>query len=259
MKLLALFFPGIVLLLASCSTTYEVNPSSSSTATGSYTRGIATVESSQVNRVSASPDNTLVKDGARQDFRFTIYNGSNKPFNFSTRNIQASFRDSSGSSRNLKVFSHSKLMQEVEIENSLESIATSLESTANTLNAANAGSLTSSGYSSGSSYSARSGGYVSSSGYSSSSTYDPYRAAQARKIAEAENQARAQQVEYESQARIDEINQTILGQHTLQPGESYSGLVRVDMPYMNKDGAIVFDVYAGRERHQLEFILRPAY
>lgn len=150
-------------------------------------------------------------------------------------------------------------MEEIELENSLDELSASLNSLSNTLEASNAGSVTTSGYSHGSSSSYGRGGVnsVYSSGHSTSTTYDPYRAAQARKIAEAENQARGQQVAHESQVRIDTINQTILRKHTLQPGETYSGLIRVKIPSVHDGGSIIFDVYPGREQHELGFMLSP--
>ncbi len=170
--------------------------------------------------------------------------------------ITASQTDTASVASQIHVFSYDELTAEVRRKQAWATVGVALAGAAGALSAANAGYSHSYGTYSGNSWGSYSGalnGTYSSNttGVYSTTTYDAGRAYAAQSLNNAQMAANLSAVQLEGQQRLAELQNTILKDNTVLPGEWVGGIVMLDVPRKAPDGIARYriEVRFGGEVH----------
>jgi hypothetical protein len=198
------------------------------------------------------PASANVDRGQRPAFVVAVYNRGKRPMDLRVTNITAS-----GLTAPIHVYSYEELVAEAKRKQRWAAFAVALGGAAGALSAANAGyshtTGTYSGYSSGRYSGSLNGSYSgSTSGVYSSTTYDAGRAYAAQSINNAQTAANMAAVQENGQARLAELQEQVLKDNTVLPGEWVGGLVLLDAPHKAADGIATYriNVRFGDEVHE---------
>lgn len=185
--------------------------------------GLPSLVSKKKHIVMLRPNSTLLRGSSRPAFTLAVMNLGKKPENLFESSISAS-QSIDGKSHVMKVFSYAELVREEETRQAIAALGVAFSGAARAYSAANAGYVSHTG----SVYS--SGPYGSSYGTYHGTSYDPARAQLAQQAASAQTQFDMATVQAEGEKNLAALQNTILKDNTVMPGEWIGGTVVLDVP-----------------------------
>lgn len=282
----------LALLLSACETTGHLTPLAGGGQKEMIRDGNQAVVSTKKNTVAVSAFPSEVTDGERGSILIVVSNHSKSSFLVSPANVQATtfvssekrlatsdkpsttsetstpvFETATDASsylssykrvfpvgKELKVYSYAELVEEEKERAAMQAVAIALGGMGDAMAASNAGYQT--GHGTINTFGTQ---YGSSFGTYQYTSYNYAAAQAARNAAQAKTSAKAAEATAVHDARMSELRGTILKEHTLLPGESYGGVVKLDLPpFANSPFSVplVIEVDAGNEKHSFVFKLR---
>lgn len=217
--------------------------------------GVPALLSKQKHVVMLRPASAVIRSSGRPAFVVAVYNPTKAPIELRVAGISARQIDAKSQAVAVHVYTYEELTAEVERKQRWATFAAALGGAANAMAAANAGYTYTSGNYYGSSHGTYSGdlngSYTGSTrGTYSATTYDPARAYAAQQMASAETAANFAAIQANGQRALDELQNAILKDNTVMPGEWIGGVVVLDSP-IEANGAANYsiDVRIGSEVH----------
>ena len=137
----------------------------------------------------------------------------------------------------MRIYSYEELVDEAEDDRNTRLVIAALAGAANSISAANAGYVNTTG-----SYSAYGPYGGSSYGTYSATTYDPYRAQLAQQSAANQTSANIAAIEADGERSLQALSNTIIKDHTILPGEWYGGSVVLATPPKSDSGAAEYRI-----------------
>jgi hypothetical protein len=250
-------FPPVVtlLLLSGCASTEHISLSAGPSEQSITRDGIPTLLSTKQQIVMVRPVASTIRHGHRPAFVVAVYNRGNRPIELRVSDITATETSLTGKSA-IHVFSYDELVAEIRRKQAWATFGVALAGAAGAMSAANAGYTHTYGTYSGSSYGTYSGGlngtYNSNTmGTYAATTYDPAKAYAAQAINNAQTAANMTAVQAQGQQRLNELQNTILKDNTVMPGEWVGGIVVLDVPRNAPDGVASYQINVdfGNEIH----------
>lgn len=240
----------LISFLQGCATTLSLNPIAIEGQKEIYQEGTKTLISPKKSLVAIRPSTNTYQSVQRPVLVVSVLNGTDKPFNFSTEDIEV-YVDNNP----LKVFTYDELVAEVEKQRAFAAFAVALGGVAQSINAANSGYTYHSGTYNSSYYSnyGYSGyGYGSYSGYS----YNPSAALQAQSTANTQMLTNMAVIKSQTNQALNEIGSTILKKSTVFPQKIHGGYIKLDkIPVTKEINNISVKINAGGEIHDFNFQL----
>jgi len=235
----ALLVVGLFLFLTGCASGEHISLVANSYQQSLVRDGVPTLISTEKQVVMLRPATSTMRRGDRPKFVVAVYNRSKRPMELRVSDVTAS---QSGPQRTaIHVYSYDELVAEVRRKQAWAAVGVALSGAAGAINAANAGYTTTYG-----TYS--SGPY---SGTYSATTYDAGRAYAAQSINNAETAENFAAIQAQGQQRLGELQNNILKDNTVLPGEWIGGIVVLDRPAKGADDVARYeiDVRFGDEVH----------
>jgi hypothetical protein len=155
------------------------------------------------------------------------------PLEFRTGALRAELVTGKAKNIAIRIHSYEQLAEEAEDERKTRLVLAALGGVANSMSAANAGYVQTTGSYTGSTYGAYPGSF---SGSYSATTYDPYRAQLAQQAASAQTAADLNAIQAEGERNLAVLESTIIKDHTLLPGEWFGGTIVLDAPQKSEAG-----------------------
>lgn len=196
--------------------------------------GVPALVSSKRNVVFMRPASSLQGSSDRPRFVVAMLNKGRQPATLRTADIDV--RSIRPAKARLRVYSQTELAEEVESQRNAQLIVGALAGAAGAYSAAQSGySQTTGSYT-------RNSPYGTSYGSYSATTYNPA-AAQAALNANADRTAwNMASIEGQAQDRLQELQATILKDHTVMPGEWHGGVIVFDAPAKADTGAAEYTI-----------------
>ena len=240
----------LIFFLQGCATTLRLDPVATDGQQEIYQEGTKTLISAKNSLVAIRPSANTYQSSQRPTLVVSVLNGTEKPFNFSTENIDAYVNG-----KPVKVFTYDELVAEIKKQQAAAALAIALGGIAQSMNAANAG------------YTYHSGTYNSSyygnygySGYGSGSysgySYNPAAALQAQAAANNQMMTNMAAVKAQTNQALNTLSSTILKKSTVFPQQMYGGYIKLEKIQTPKaTNNILVKINAGGEIHEFNFQL----
>ena len=248
----AALFLAALFLLPSCASNVRISLVADQTQRSMTRDGVPALLSTKKHVVVLRPASSLIQYGGRPAFVVAVYNSSKQPADFRVSGITAQL--ASGS--DLHVYTYDELVAEAQRKQRWATFAVALGGVATAMSAANAGNTHTTGTYSGNSYGTYSGSINgtysgASTGTFSASTYDAGRAYAAQQHASAQTAANFAAIQAQSQQALNHLQNAILKDNTVMPGEWVGGIVILDSPDKARDEIATYrvDVQFGGELH----------
>ena len=181
------------------------------------------------------PASAVIRSSGRPAFVVAVYNPTKAPTELLVSGISARQTDAKNQGVDVHVYSYEELIAEVQRKQRWATFAVALGGAASAMSAANAGYTRTTGIYSGSTYGTYSGSLSgtysgSTTGIYSATTYDSGRAYAAQQMASAQTAANFAAIQANGQQALDELQNAILKDNTVMPGEWIGGVVVLDAP-----------------------------
>jgi hypothetical protein len=186
--------------------------------------------------------------GKRPVYVLALYNLTSAPLQFLIGNVQVAQAGPNGQLRGLRVYTYDELVQEERTRQAMAAVAVGLAATGNALSAASAGNYHSTAVVNGSGGSA----VVNVRGY------DPTAAAIAQDRAAAQNEAMIATAVETGQRNMAALEQSVIKDNTLLPGEWYGGQLQFDAPNGDAPKSYGITVHIGNDTHQFDVLQAAA-
>ncbi|ARM30715.1 hypothetical protein [Prosthecochloris sp. HL-130-GSB] len=246
-KLLSITILGL-LLLQGCASTLQLDPQAYDGQEMIYQEGVEAIMSQKKALVAIRPEAITYSSEDRPTIVITVQNGTMKPFDFSTENVQV-FVDGEPH----KVFTYDELVSEVKRKQTWSAIAAALSGVARSMNAANAGYTYNSGTLNAYTYD-NSGNGINGFGSYSGYTYNAAAAQQAQAAANAQTQAEMQAIVNSTEQSLDALSATMLKKTTVLPQALHGGYVTIEkIPIADHPRDIKVVIMAAGEEHEFLF------
>lgn len=213
--------------------------------------GVPALVSRKKHVVMLRPNSRVIEGSARPAFKIAVTNLGSTPHDLLESSISAR-QSVDGKSVAVRVHRYDELVQEEKNKQTMAAIGAGLAGVGRAMSAANAGYVTSTG-------SVNTYGYGGHAyGTYTATTYDPLRAQIAQQAANEQTDADFEQIRVQGERNLGALQQTILKDNTVLPGEWYGGTVVLDQPAQSGNGPAEYVVsvqFAG-ELH--EFAVKQA-
>jgi hypothetical protein len=228
-----------LLLLTGCASGEHISLVANSSQQSLMRDGVPTLLSTQQQVVMLRPAASTVRRGDRPAFVVAVYNRSKRPAELRVSDITA-LQTGLAQQTPIHVYTYDELVAEARRKQAWAAVGVALGGAAGAINAANAGYSSTYGSYSGSA----SGPYssVTMNGTYAATTYDPARAYAAQSINNAQTAANFAAIEAQGQQRLGELQNTILKDNTVLPGEWVGGIVVLDRPPKAADGVSRYQI-----------------
>jgi hypothetical protein len=217
--------------------------------------GVPALVSKHKYVVMLRPASAVIRSSGRPSFVVAVYNPTKAPSELRVSGITARQIDSKNQAANVHVFTYEELIVEVQRKQRWATFAVALGGAANAMAASSAGYTHTTGVYSGSTYGTYSGSlngtYTgSTTGIYTATTYDSGRAYAAQQIASAQTAANFAAIQANGQQALDALQNAVLKDNTVMPGEWIGGVVVLDSPTeANGAASYSIDVRIGGEIH----------
>lgn len=205
--------------------------------------GLPVLISEKKNIVMLRPNTRLLKGNERPAFTIVVLNREQQPETLFESQVTA-VQTVKGKVTPIHVFSYAELVSEEETKQAVAAFGAALSGAARSMSAANSGYVTSTG--SFNAYGANGGAY----GTYASTTYDPLRAQLAQQSANSETQADFAHLRARGEQNLAALQQTILKDNTVMPGEWFGGSIVLKPPQQVSDGETGYSIsveFAGEQ------------
>jgi hypothetical protein len=230
-------------LLCGCASSEHISLMAGPSQQSMTRDGIPALLSTERQIVMLRPVQSSVRRGDRPAFIVAVYNRGRNPTNLLVSDISAT----GNLGTVIHVFGYDELVAEARRKQRWATFAVALAGAAGAMNAANAGYThtygTYSGYSHGTYSGALNGSYTgTTTGIYSATTYDPARAYAAQSINNAQTAANLAAIQARGEQTLGELQNTILKDNTVMPGEWVGGVVVLDTPEKAPDGIAQYKI-----------------
>jgi len=231
----------VFLLLCGCASKDRISLVADQSQQALTRDGVPALVSNKRQVVMLRPVTSVVQSGGRPAFVVAIYNPTKQPIEFRASGISAQLDHATKGPVGLHVYSYEELVAEVERKQRWAAFGAALQGVGAAMSAANAGYSHTTGMYSGNTYGRYSGALngtysASTTGTFSATTYDSGRAYAAQQYASAQTAANFAAIEAQGRQALDALQNSILKDNTILPGEWVGGIVIVDAP-AKSDGA----------------------
>jgi hypothetical protein len=196
--------------------------------------GVPALVSKKRNLVMLKPNTQVLKGNARPAFTVAVRNHGTQPITLLETNITAI--QSGDRTEPLKVHRYAELVSEEETRQAVAAFGAALAGAGRAMSASQAGYVHTTGNVN--AY----GTYGSSYGTYSATTYDPLRAQLAQQSANAQTANEFDQLRHEGEQNLSSLQQTILKDNTVLPGEWYGGYIVLDQPTKATQGPTNYSI-----------------
>lgn len=231
------------LTLAACAAQEKVLLTAAVDQEAIVRNGVPVLVSNKKNLVMLRPNARQFAGHTRPAFTIIVRNQTNRPETLLESTITA--HQTIGRKQvAVRVIRHHELVAEEETRQTVAAVAVALGGVGRAMSAANAGRVTTYG-----DVSAH-GPYGSSYGTYHATTYDPLRAQAAQSIAAADTAADFAMIREQGERNLASLEQTILKDNTVMPGEWYGGTIVLEPPARSAEGARDYAIsvaFAGEE------------
>ncbi len=205
--------------------------------------GLPALVSRKKHLVMVRPNSRIIKGSARPAFTVVVRNQGSQPGNLLESSISAS-QSLAGKSVSVRVFRYDELVNEEQTKQTVAAFGSALAGMGRAMSASNAGYVNTTG-----SFNAY-GSAGNSYGTYSATTYDPLRAQVAQQAANAETSADFARLREQGEQNLQALQQTILKDNTVLPGEWIGGSIVLEPPQKPDKGATTYTIvieFAGEQ------------
>jgi hypothetical protein len=211
--------------------------------------GVPVVYSRQRNSLALlRPALRQFRSGNRPVYVLALYNLTNAPLQFVLANVGVAQEEPNGQVRPLRVYTYDELVSEERRRQAVRALAVGLAAAGNSISAASAGNYNGTAVVN----TPRGTAFVNYQGY------DPTAAAVAQDRAAAQNEAMIANVVETGQRNLATLEQTVIKDDTLLPGEWYGGQLQFDAPDGRGPKTYSITVPVGGDTHQFVVLQAPA-
>ncbi len=189
--------------------------------------GVPALISKKRNIVMLKPNTQVLKGNARPAFTVVVRNHGTEPVTLSEASITAIQKGAKH--QTLKVYRYAELVAEEETKQAVAAFGAALAGAGRAMSASQAGYVHTTGNIN--TY----GSYGSAYGTYSATTYDPLRAQIAQQSANAQTTNDFARLRAEGEQNLTNLQQTILKDNTVLPGEWYGGTIILQPPTRASD------------------------
>lgn len=205
--------------------------------------GISVLASTKKHIVMLRPNSRLVGANDRPAFTIVVKNQGRTPETLLESSVRAS-QQIGNKTVPVRVFSHDELVQEEQTRQKIKTVGVALSAMSRSLNASNAGNVHTAGTV------LSHNPYGTSIGTFTATTHDPVRAQIAQDAARRQTNDEIAQVREQGAANIQALEQTILKDNTVMPGEWIGGTVVLAPPAKRESGGSAYAIsvsFAGEQ------------
>lgn len=212
--------------------------------------GVPVIYSRQKNSLALlRPALRQFRSGNRPVYVLALYNLTNAPLQFVLANVRVAQAEPNGQMRLLRVYTYDELVSEERRRQAMRALAVGLAAAGNSISAASAGNYSGTAVVN----TPRGAAFVNYQGY------NPAAAAIAQDRAAAQNDAMIANVVETGQRNLAALEQTVIKDDTLLPGEWYGGQLQFDAPEGSGPKTYTITVPINGDTHQFEVVqARPA-
>lgn len=232
--------------VAGCSQSQMISLTAAPGQQAIHRNGYQSLVSNKAKLVMIRPSARSVREGSRPAFVIAIHNLGRSSQSILERQITASTVGQNNKRQALKVLTHAELVSEERSRQAVQAFAVALSGAAASMNAANAGYSTTTG-------SIRGYGPGGSTyGTFSAQSYDAGRAYAAQAHAQAQTASDFAALRAQGEQNLAVLENSILKDHTLMPGEWYGGVIVLDVPPTSSAGTASYTISVefGGEVHE---------
>jgi hypothetical protein len=207
--------------------------------------GVPVIYSRQRNSLALlRPALRQFRSGNRPVYVLALYNLTNAPLQFVLVNVRVAQAEPNGQVRPLRVYTYDELVAEEHRRQAVRALAVGLAAAGNSMSAASAGNYNGTAVVN----TPQGSAFVNYSGY------NPAAAAIAQDRAAAQNEAMIANVVETGQRNLATLEQTVIKDDTLLPGEWYGGQLQFDAPEGRGSKTYSITVPIGGDTHQFEVV-----
>jgi hypothetical protein len=241
-----LFLVAVALVVCGCASNDRISLVADQSQQALTRDGVPALVSSKRHVVMLRPASAVVQSRGRPTFVVAVYNPGKRPVEFHAAGISAQFNAASGPA-SIHVYSYEELVGEVERKQRWAAFGAALQGVSASMAAANAGYTRTTGLYSGNTYGRYTGSLngsysASTTGSFSATTYDSGRAYAAQQYASAQTAANFAAIEAHGRQALDQLQNSILKDNTVLPGEWVGGIVVLDAPAKGGDGTATYRI-----------------
>jgi hypothetical protein len=225
----------IALITAGCSQPQTIQLAAAPGQESIVRDGVPALISRKSHFVMLKPNARVIDGAARPAFTIVVNNSSSSPYDLLESSIAAR-QSVDGKDLIVRVHRYDELVQEEKNKQALAAFGAALSGASRAMSAANAGYVTTTGTVNTYGYGGQ--GY----GTYTATTYDPLRAQIAQQSASAQTSADFESLRIEGERNLGALQQTILKDNTVLPGEWYGGTIVLDQPAQPTTGPIEYVV-----------------
>jgi hypothetical protein len=230
--------------LTGCATTEKVELSAGPNQQAIVKDGVPALISPKRHLVMLRPNNRLIKRGSRPAFTLVVKNQGSVPQTLLESSISAS-QSIDGKVVAVRVHRYDELVEEEQTRQTIAAVGTALSAFGRAMSAADAGYSHTTGTFN--TYGSNTGNTY---GTYSATTYDPARAQLAQQAASAQTNREISELRSQGEQNLQRLQQTILKDNTVMPGEWYGGSIVLDPPDIAESGATTYSIvviFAGEQ------------
>lgn len=221
--------------LAGCSSNTRIALSAAPNQQSLTRDGVPSLVSKQKYVVMLRPATAVIRSSGRPSFVVAVYNPTKSPSELRVSGITARQFDSKNQTADVHVYTYEELIAEVQRKQRWATFAAALGGAANAMAASRAGYTHTTAAYSGNTYGTYTGSLrgsysASTTGIYSATTYDSGRAYAAQQMASAQTAANFAAIQANGQQALDELQNAVLKDNTVMPGEWVGGIVVLDAP-----------------------------
>jgi hypothetical protein len=219
----------------------------------------ALVSTQGKSMVMISPSSRGMERGKRPVYVLGINNLTGKPIDFRVEQVSVVQLEDGKPKRGLRVVTYDNLVREEKNRQIAAAIFTGLGAAANAYSASHAGYQHTYGHVNATTYTPS--GTYRSTGYVSATTYSPALASAAMANAQAQNNAMISQTMETGQRNMALLEDSVIKDHTLLPGEWYGGQLHFEPPLEDDAGgakSYAINVTIDGETHTITAAQTPA-
>jgi hypothetical protein len=237
---------AVALAVCGCASNDRISLVADQTQQALTRDGVPALVSSKRQVVMLRPASAVVQSRGRPTFIVAVYNPGKRPVEFHAAGISAQLNSASGPV-SIHVYSYEELVGEVQRKQRWAAFGAALQGVGASMAAANAGYTRTTGLYSGNTYGRYSGALngtysASTTGTFSATTYDSGRAYVAQQYAAAQTAANFAAIEAQGKQALDSLQDSILKDNTVLPGEWVGGVVVLDAPSKSGDGTATYRI-----------------
>lgn len=253
---LLLFSAAIALVsVAGCATSDQISLVAAADQLALTRDGVPALISRKNHVLLLRPNSRQIKSSSRPSFTIAALNAGSTPQELFERAISA-WRHDGKKLVELRVFKYDELVQEENTRQTVAALGAALVGVSRGIAAANSGYVTTTGSYHGGSYGTvgRQAFQNTTYGTYSATTYDPLRAQLANRAAQEQTDADFAAIRQQGEANLAQLQDTILKDNTVLPGEWYGGTIVLDVPEKSDNGSSTYTISVrfGGETHEFQ-------